>query len=143
MQSNAHSDKHKRRKETTIQKEPSSMISDYNTVQAVSPKYYYVPVSYLSPAVRHLAGKSPSGPTQKVELLGNYERQFVSPINSVNALSPSNSEETIRSRYKMFSPVSYSHSKSGIVQSLKENVEKDIEESEAFDKRLQDALLTD
>ena len=35
----------------------------------------------------------------------------------------------------------YSHSKSGVVKCLKESVERDIEESEAFDKKLQDALL--
>ena len=38
---------------------------------------------------------------------------------------------------------SYKHSKSGVIQRLKEDVEQDLDESNEFDKRLQEALLAD
>lgn len=111
--------------------------------QSKSPKYYHVPISYLSPAMRHLAGKSPNGPIQKVELLGDYERKVLSPISSVKELPHKASERKLLSGLEMPHTLTYSHSKSGIVQSLKQSVEKDIEESEAFDKKLQEALIAE
>ena len=124
--------------------EPSSVIAtDEDSPQPTSKKYYYVPISYIRPAISHLSGKSPTGPTQKVELLGNYDRHDISPVAPMNAFSSFRSEETSCYGTKTPTSLSYSHSKSGIVQSLKTNVEKDIEESEAFDKKLQEALLTD
>ena len=119
------------------------MATDEDSPQPISKKYYYVPISYLRPAISHLSGRSPTGPTQRVELLGNYDRHDISPIAPMNAFSPIRSEDTSCYRTKTSTSLSYSHSKSGIVQSLKTNVEKDIEESEAFDKKLQEALLTD
>ena len=132
----------KKRKESYSKYEPSSaMATDEDSPQPISKKYYYVPISYIRPAISHLSGKSPAGPTQRVELLGNYDRQDISPIASMSSF-PYRSEETSCYRAKT-TTLSYSHSKSGIVQSLRENVENDIKESEAFDKKLQEALLTD
>ena len=91
----------------------------------------------------HLAGKSPNGPMQKVELLGDYERKVLSPISSVKELPRKASERKLLSGLEMPDTLTYSHSKSGIVQSLKQSVEKDIEESEAFDKKLQEALIAE
>jgi len=122
----------------------SAVVTENNQALQASPKYYYVPVSYLSPAVNLLSEHSPNGPKQKVELLGNYECKILSPNFPIKGCKrKSIDQQDIRSFKIPDMNMSYSHSKSGIVQSLKESVEKDIEESEAFDKKLQEALIVD
>ena len=107
--------------------------------------YYYVPVvSYLSPTLGLLAANSAFTLKHRVEVSpsnssGRKEQNTASHIKNVEK-SPS-FDDGFNLNKSYTKDILYSHSKSGVVRCLKESVERDIEESEAFDKKLQDALL--
>ena len=107
--------------------------------------YYYIPVvSYLSPTLGLLAANSPFTLKHRVEVSpsnssGRKEQNTASHKKNMEK-SPS-FDDGFNLNKSYTKDILYSHSKSGVVKCLKESVERDIEESEAFDKKLQDALL--
>ena len=111
--------------------------------------YCYVPVvSYLSPTLGLLAANSPFTLKHRVEVSASPSNssgrkgQNISGYKKNMAKSPS-FDDGFNLNKSYTKDILYSHSKSGVVNCLKESVERDIEESEAFDKKLQDALLID
>jgi hypothetical protein len=118
-----------------------------NTKSLGSSRYYYVPlVSYLSPTLGLFAAHSPNTLKERVEVFNSSDHimeESLTPTQQKhrNKVTPHVKENDL-SQY-LTNTLTYSHSKSRIVESLKESVEKDIEESEAFDKKLQEALMVD
>ena len=108
-----------------------------------SSRYYYVPVvSYLSPTLGLYAASSPTTLKQRVEV---YDNKHIREISITPGSKRQRLQEN-RSSHKyigLSNASTYTHSKSGIIRTLRDSVEKDMDESEAFDKKLQEALIVD
>lgn len=136
-----------REKEKNDLKQCTKEMIVENAENLRSSRYYYVPiVSYLSPTLGLIAAHSPNTAKERVEIFDNsacISEQLSRPIQRKyhNGITTASKENDL-SQY-LTNTLTYSHSKSRIVESLKESVEKDIEESDAFDKKLQEALMVD